>query len=185
MSFERILFCATGGNVYLKQAVVGHPVIDPVIDPVSGEKKADKRKKIHAFKRQNAWQQFQTTKGRAKKQEESQRDVLTIPELEFSAMLSKKSIDSRVVVCTACGGKGHTSEKCWTVIGYPSWHLKHKKPFLKNNNLQNKKIGNRVNNPRMANHVVQGTSEIHTDSDIVFSPQQLEQILKLIPGEAL
>ncbi|XP_074327385.1 uncharacterized protein LOC141665303 [Apium graveolens] len=37
----------------------------------------------------------------------------------------------------------------------------------------------------MANHVVQGTSEIHTDSDIVFSPQQLEQILKLIPGEAL
>ncbi|KAL8089240.1 hypothetical protein AgCh_038869 [Apium graveolens] len=63
MSFERILFRATGGNVYLKQAVVGHPVIDPV----SGEKKADKRKKIHAFKRQNAWQQFQTTKGRAKK----------------------------------------------------------------------------------------------------------------------
>ncbi|KAL8155753.1 hypothetical protein AgCh_000964 [Apium graveolens] len=34
MSFERILFRATGGNVYLKQAVVGHPVIDPV----SGEK---------------------------------------------------------------------------------------------------------------------------------------------------
>ncbi|KAL8096913.1 hypothetical protein AgCh_030120 [Apium graveolens] len=34
MSFERILFRATRGNVYLKQAVVEHPVTDPV----SGEK---------------------------------------------------------------------------------------------------------------------------------------------------
>lgn len=32
--FERILFRATRGNVYLKQAVVD----DPVMDPVSGEK---------------------------------------------------------------------------------------------------------------------------------------------------
>ncbi|KAF6160529.1 hypothetical protein GIB67_019469 [Kingdonia uniflora] len=34
MAFERILFRATRGNVFLKQAVVG----DPVMDPVSGEK---------------------------------------------------------------------------------------------------------------------------------------------------
>lgn len=34
MAFERILFRATRGNVFLKQAVVE----DPVIDPVSGEK---------------------------------------------------------------------------------------------------------------------------------------------------
>lgn len=34
LSFERILFRATRGNVYLKQAVVEHPVTDPV----SGEK---------------------------------------------------------------------------------------------------------------------------------------------------
>lgn len=32
--FERILFRATRGNVYLKQAVID----DPVMDPVSGEK---------------------------------------------------------------------------------------------------------------------------------------------------
>lgn len=34
MAFERILFRATRGNVFLKQAVVN----DPVVDPVSGEK---------------------------------------------------------------------------------------------------------------------------------------------------
>ena len=34
MAFERILFRATRGNVFLKQAVLE----DPVIDPVSGEK---------------------------------------------------------------------------------------------------------------------------------------------------
>lgn len=34
MAFERILFRATRGNVFLKQALVE----DPVTDPVSGEK---------------------------------------------------------------------------------------------------------------------------------------------------
>lgn len=34
MAFERILFRATRGNVYLKQAAVE----DPVADPISGEK---------------------------------------------------------------------------------------------------------------------------------------------------
>lgn len=34
MAFERILFRATRGNVFLKQAVLE----DPVTDPISGEK---------------------------------------------------------------------------------------------------------------------------------------------------
>lgn len=34
MAFERIIFRATRGNVFLKQAVLE----DPVIDPVTGEK---------------------------------------------------------------------------------------------------------------------------------------------------
>lgn len=34
MAFERILFRATRGNIYLKQSAVE----EPVIDPVSGEK---------------------------------------------------------------------------------------------------------------------------------------------------
>lgn len=34
LAFERIMFRATRGNVFLKQAVVD----DPVVDPVSGER---------------------------------------------------------------------------------------------------------------------------------------------------
>ena len=34
MAFERILFCATRGNVSLRQAILE----DPIADPVSGEK---------------------------------------------------------------------------------------------------------------------------------------------------
>ncbi|KAL2904950.1 Retrovirus-related Pol polyprotein from transposon TNT 1-94 [Bienertia sinuspersici] len=26
--------------------------------------------------------------------------------------------------CFVCGGKTHTAEKCWRVIGYPKWHAK-------------------------------------------------------------
>ena len=38
MAFERILFRATRGNVFLRQAVVE----DPVTDPISGEKVSKK-----------------------------------------------------------------------------------------------------------------------------------------------
>lgn len=40
MAFERILFRATRGNVFLREAVVE----DPVTDPISGEKVSKKKK---------------------------------------------------------------------------------------------------------------------------------------------
>jgi len=53
-------------------------------------------------------------------QEEQQRQVLE--GLKFSskssALLSKNT-DTR---CSECGNKGHTYDKCWHVIGFPSWH---------------------------------------------------------------
>ncbi|KAL2901575.1 hypothetical protein RDABS01_026657 [Bienertia sinuspersici] len=58
-------------------------------------------------------------------QEESQRETLKpIKEGEGLAMMSKGK--GKDVTCTACGKKGHPYEKCWTIVGYPSWFEKSK-----------------------------------------------------------
>lgn len=94
-------------------------------------------------------------------QEESQRDVLHISDIEFSAMLSKRQPEYKVFVCNACGGKGHTSEKCWTVIGYQPWHLRHKNSVQKGNSPQNavRRPANRTFPQKMANTVSQNSGE--------------------------
>jgi len=57
-------------------------------------------------------------------QEELQQEVLFDAQLdlESSALLSKGS-DGK---CTQCGNKGHARDKCWQVIGYPSWYPRSK-----------------------------------------------------------
>jgi len=64
-------------------------------------------------------------------QEETQREVLELNKIEIeSATLLGKTDDLR---CSQCGNKGHPKERCWTVIGYPSWHPRHRKfPQKKN-----------------------------------------------------
>ena len=37
-----------------------------------------------------------------------------------------KDFRERNVTCIACKVKGHNNDKCWTIIGYPPWHPKHK-----------------------------------------------------------
>lgn len=108
---------------------------------------------------------------------ESQRSVLQVPDVELSAMFTKRAVDSKVVICSACGGKGHTCEKCWTVIGYPPWHLKHKKQGPR-------KPGGKFVGPKMANNVSH-TGCSSQGEEIVFSSQQLQQLLKLIPNQSL
>ncbi|XP_074342182.1 uncharacterized protein LOC141679630 [Apium graveolens] len=63
-------------------------------------------------------------------QEEAQRDLLASnrdTDTEVMTMYSKGQ-SSKIYNCTTCGGKGHTADRCWTVIGYPKWHLKYKGP---------------------------------------------------------
>ncbi|XP_074322965.1 uncharacterized protein LOC141659925 [Apium graveolens] len=61
-------------------------------------------------------------------QEESQRLVLANNpsyDTDLSTMFSKTSITVvKPPICTACGGKGHTNERCWNIVGYPKWHYK-------------------------------------------------------------
>lgn len=62
--------------------------------------------------------------------------MLQNTDIEFSAMMIKKQPDTKVVMCTTCGGKDHVAERCSSVIGYPPWHLKHKKTLQKGNSAQ-------------------------------------------------
>lgn len=65
-------------------------------------------------------------------QEESQREILTIPRIDHdvSAMFSRNNNHNpdKNMVCSVCGLKGHTNTRCWHVIGFPKSHPKHK-PF--------------------------------------------------------
>ena len=118
-------------------------------------------------------------------QEENQRDVLNVgQEMEMSAMFSKGASGQaeRDFQCTACGSKGHTQEHCWSVKGFPKWHYKYgKKPFVKPNpnrwNSNKAATGGKPKYPKMAN-AVQGGYE----NSAGLSPQQLEELLKLVPA---
>ena len=103
-------------------------------------------------------------------QEESQRDSLTVSNqssVEIAAMYGKTQSDNQKLgVCTECGKKGHTRDKCWTVIGYPKWHTKNK-------GVQSSKPG--VGTRKMANNAT-------ANENVTITTKQLEQLLKLIPS---
>uniref|UniRef100_A0A803LW85 Retrotransposon Copia-like N-terminal domain-containing protein n=1 Tax=Chenopodium quinoa TaxID=63459 RepID=A0A803LW85_CHEQI len=71
-------------------------------------------------------------------QEESQREVLQKSEQDTYAMYNKNSSypPGRTMICSACGGKGHTQSRCWIVIGYPSWNSKHKPAVAPKSNVR-------------------------------------------------
>lgn len=62
-------------------------------------------------------------------QEESQRNVLNPMKgvMETSVMFSRGPVEG--MMCSACGVKDHTKDRCWTLIGYPKWHPKYKAPY--------------------------------------------------------
>lgn len=122
----------------------------------------------------------------ALQQEESQRDALNlsvVPDTEMSAMYSNtKSTPEKVFVCTACGMKGHSSSRCWTVVGYPKWHYKHGKSGPKGG-ASNFGVGSsqwNSNKVKMAN-VAQVTSD-NDDQSMTFTTAQLQHLLSMMPG---
>lgn len=107
-------------------------------------------------------------------QEESQIDVLPNLEMEHMAMTRKGPNEAAKYsgpnTCKACGGRGHMSDKCWSVIGYPKWHFKYRPPGVRNNvpPAQNKAGGSRPRPQRMENNAIQSQQ---ASPDVVFSPQ--------------
>lgn len=121
----------------------------------------------------------------ALQQEESQKEVLARPGLgdnETLVIYSNGAVRGNLM-CSACGKRGHTSERCWGIIRLPKWHYKYK-PQQRNNiggssgNSGGKWMGNKGNNTKMANNV-QGN--IDESQPIMMTAHQLDQILKLIP----
>lgn len=123
-------------------------------------------------------------------QEESQRDLLKMSSPDVSAMygkaISDRSISNKSIVCSVCEKRGHSHEKCWTVVGLPKWHSKYKRQVSsrsENFNTGSGKIfGNQ--NKRMTNNV-QGLVEENAGQDVVFTTQQLEQLLKFLPSQTM
>ncbi|KAL2944407.1 Retrovirus-related Pol polyprotein from transposon RE1 [Bienertia sinuspersici] len=109
-------------------------------------------------------------------QEESQRDMMQLSKLslESSTMYGKGQND---IGCIACGGKGHKTEKCWTVVGYPRWHPKAR---AKRNQEKQKsgKNGERFKPKAMAVNT-EGKGE---NQKALLTEEQVEQLLKLLPS---
>ncbi|XP_074337518.1 uncharacterized protein LOC141674715 [Apium graveolens] len=128
-------------------------------------------------------------------QEESQREVLKSTfsfENNMSAMFTKSSTD-RPMQCTICGGRSHSNDKCWNVVGYPKWHYKYKpgpsaKPPAKpgmhtTSKWTNPRSSVPQKGPSAANVSVGFTEPESSQQTITFSPQQLQQLLHLLPAQ--
>lgn len=112
----------------------------------------------------------------AVQQEESPREVLNqslLSETDVSAMYSKGSTE-KVMICVACGLKGHTRERCWTVAGYPKWHHKYRKPGKKF-------VSNKPDVTKMANNA---QDTVNSSEEVTMTTHQLEQLLKLVPKDS-
>lgn len=95
-------------------------------------------------------------------QEESQKEVLTqngVVDGDILAMYIKRSKD-KVFMCTACGRKGHSNERCWEVTGmYPKWHSKYK---LGQKSGVGRWSGNKTEGVKVANNVQGGVGDMQS-----------------------
>lgn len=115
-------------------------------------------------------------------QEEAQREVLKQNEdPEITAMYSKEDL-----TCTYCGGRNHTADKCWKKSGFPKWHPQYKK---QQQNLSREHKGNHVNggrwNKNKGNQNSKFAAHVNQQEETAsLTPQQLEQLLKLLPSSS-
>ena len=71
---------------------------------------------------------------------ESKRQILDLNKVEYKSTALYSKQQTKPKVCNQCGTKGHVKEKCWTIIGYPSWNSKGKRfPQKKGGSFQKNK----------------------------------------------
>ncbi|XP_074378524.1 uncharacterized protein LOC141720067 [Apium graveolens] len=121
-------------------------------------------------------------------QEEAQRDMTLghKPDTDVVALYGKGP-PSKVYQCTLCGGKGHSNDRCWTVVGYPQWHPKNPanqglssqaKPSPSTLKPRWKSNYRSPQSSRMAN--VAQSSEPDCHESPLFSEQQLQQLAQFM-----
>ena len=132
-------------------------------------------------------------------QQEAQRELLQLNKFDTDslAMFSKQHAfkSDKNVMCSVCGGRGHKSDKCWKIIGYPKWHYKHgqtvaasmprNKPSFQNNTprwQQGAKPGAKLAATAQTSQPPNIPSK---DTSALFTPQQLAQLAQLMPQLAL
>ncbi|KAL2922772.1 Retrovirus-related Pol polyprotein from transposon TNT 1-94 [Bienertia sinuspersici] len=114
-------------------------------------------------------------------QEEIQNEVFKMSKLniESAAMISQKQNEAG---CSACGGKGHTKDRCRTVIGYPKWHPKYKKQ-QKTLGKEMKDGGAKFGRGRGQKKGMAAAAKGENTLPML-TKEQVEQLLKLIPGSS-
>lgn len=121
----------------------------------------------------------------ALEQEEAQRSMLNVNKSsgDSMAMYGKTTAD-RNVTCSTCGVKGHSHERCWKNIGFPKWHPKHNPKFVPGLK-RNQNFGNaRWNTAPKATGGQKFAANVQAEASehsLGFTPQQLEQLAKLVP----
>lgn len=119
-------------------------------------------------------------------QEESQREILNESKADHTLVMLSKNND--LSVCSACGKQGHNGDKCWSVVGYPSWHPLFQKDKIKlsfrggrGGRWSRGGRGERGGRNIPASTYDSGSS--NTASTLPFSPTQIEQLMKLLPSQ--
>lgn len=116
-------------------------------------------------------------------QEEAQRAVLNASSSnEIMAMYGKAQSD-RPLLCTVCDVKGHSADKCWRVVGFPKWHPRNNRPQsnFKPRTFTNTSPRNSGSGPSKSFSSPKMAAAAHSDSGLLFTPQQLDQLMKLMP----
>lgn len=83
------------------------------------------------------------------------------------------------LVCTVCKRKGHSTERCWSVVGYPKWYSKPTKFMARGGSSAGKwsgqrNAGNRTGNVSLENSVNCTASDKGEMSNVVITHQQFE-----------
>ncbi|XP_048490918.1 uncharacterized protein LOC104884383 [Beta vulgaris subsp. vulgaris] len=121
-------------------------------------------------------------------QEEAQRALLHRPKIDDTvSAMNVYNNSEKLAVCNVCNKKAHTGDKCWFVVGFPKRNQNPKtfqpkaKPYTYPTSKWNSP--SKPYKPKLANnaHTSLYAPSTSDTGGLLFSPQQLAQLAKLLP----